>query len=412
MPDSSVNGDTVSAKNTLASAKFAYELEQKTSGNSATFDQVWAAFQKTPWVNSIAPQRVWTLLASADADEKKHPTIAAQARAEAKRVFDGPQGSPAADVTFPRSMFGALIAPQKNSNAESDGFTVTYSPRVRGFLQLIGAIGEGTTAAGLAIAPDFTLTKVGAIIVGAHGLDQGTAAVVMMYYNKEQQTFTVGLLVDRGFKPDTAALIDSGLSVVSDVAGGYTLYKMSLSAAEASQLTSALTASQKVARSVDKFDGTSVLDNLVASDIPSPALSAPSGASKYNFDTFEGRRMYTAEGNFDLGVPGYVDPKYVHKSIRQKIESGWTNADLMRNGYAPIGTDGRQINLHHILGDEPGPMVELLGSTHQKFRDSLHGLIEDGNSFRNVPGLESQYNAFRGRYWEWRIEQIDAGQGF
>jgi hypothetical protein len=50
----------------------------------------------------------------------------------------------------------------------------------------------------------------------------------------------------------------------------------------------------------------------------------------------------------------------------------------MENGYAPIGPDGKQINLHHVLGQESGPMVELQASTHQKFSSELHGLIENG----------------------------------
>ena len=83
----------------------------------------------------------------------------------------------------------------------------------------------------------------------------------------------------------------------------------------------------------------------------------------------------------------------------------------MREGYAPIGKDGRPINLHHLLGDEPGPMTEILGSTHQKYQRQLHGLIEDGNSFRNTPGLESQYNAFRERYWKWRLDQLQGAAG-
>ena len=134
---------------------------------------------------------------------------------------------------------------------------------------------------------------------------------------------------------------------------------------------------------------------------------APTGSvSRYTRDTFEGRNVYRAADDFDLSVPTNIDPKYVHKSIRTKIDDGWTNADLMRNGNAPIGHDGRPINLHHVLGDEPGPMLEILGSTHKQFHGPLHGLIEDGNSFRNVPGLESQYKSFQKRYWKWRIEQL------
>lgn len=134
---------------------------------------------------------------------------------------------------------------------------------------------------------------------------------------------------------------------------------------------------------------------------------APS--SRYTRDAFEGRHIYRAADDFDLGIPAKVDPKYVHKSIRQKIQDGWTNADLMRSGNSPIGHDGRPINLHHVLGAEPGPMVEILGATHKRHHRALHGLIEDGNSFRNVPGLESKYNSFRRRYWKWRLGQLTGG---
>ncbi|EKM5741847.1 MULTISPECIES: HNH/ENDO VII family nuclease [Enterobacter] len=74
----------------------------------------------------------------------------------------------------------------------------------------------------------------------------------------------------------------------------------------------------------------------------------------------------------------------------------------MKNGYAPIGTDGKQVNLHHVLGQEPGPMVEILSSTHKLYHKQLHGLIENGGSFRNTPELDRQYNRFRSAYWKLR----------
>ena len=139
--------------------------------------------------------------------------------------------------------------------------------------------------------------------------------------------------------------------------------------------------------------------------------SGVGSSRRENQDIVEGRRIWRASDDSDLGMPTNVDPNFVHKSVRQKIADGWSNANLMREGYTPIGKDGRQINLHHILGDEPGPMAEILGSTHQKYQRQLHGLIEDGSSFRNTPGLESQYNAFRRRYWEWRLDQLQGTEG-
>jgi hypothetical protein len=108
-----------------------------------------------------------------------------------------------------------------------------------------------------------------------------------------------------------------------------------------------------------------------------------------------------------LDKPTVVDPKFVGKPVQARLEQGATNADLMREGLAPIGSDGRPINLHHILGEEPGPMVELLGSSHSRLQKPLHGLIEPGRSFRNAPGLLTQYNAFRRAYWMWRLSTME-----
>ncbi|KAG9576735.1 hypothetical protein KCV01_g17297, partial [Aureobasidium melanogenum] len=112
----------------------------------------------------------------------------------------------------------------------------------------------------------------------------------------------------------------------------------------------------------------------------------------------DGRRVYKNVLDINPEAPALVDSS-VNKSIRQKIKDGWTNLDLMNNGYAPIGPDGKQINLHHILGQESGPMVELQATTHQTFSKQLHGLIENGRSFRNDPILTKQYNDFRREWW-------------
>ncbi|WP_367646621.1 HNH/ENDO VII family nuclease [Burkholderia diffusa] len=70
----------------------------------------------------------------------------------------------------------------------------------------------------------------------------------------------------------------------------------------------------------------------------------------------------------------------------------------MKAGYAPFGPDGNQVNLHHVLGDEPGPIVELSAATHQRYYKQLHGLIDDGASFRNDPAAARGYDRFRRNY--------------
>ncbi|MBC6308207.1 hypothetical protein HCJ66_01440 [Listeria sp. FSL L7-1582] len=85
--------------------------------------------------------------------------------------------------------------------------------------------------------------------------------------------------------------------------------------------------------------------------------------------------------------------------------TGLTNLELMKKGRSPIWEDGSKIELHHLLQMEPGPMAELPGSLHEKYHAVLHGLVENGNSFRNNKELANQYNNFRSQYWKWRATQ-------
>ena len=131
------------------------------------------------------------------------------------------------------------------------------------------------------------------------------------------------------------------------------------------------------------------------------------GLSKYVIINILGRKVYQNTTDFVTGVPDFVDSS-VHPSIRAKIQAGATNLDLMKAGNAPIGFDGKPINLHHILGQEPGAMVELAQTTHQKYSKQLHGLIEDGQSFRNNPILAKSYKNFKANYWKERAKQLSS----
>ncbi|KXZ18963.1 hypothetical protein AXI59_15625 [Bacillus nakamurai] len=93
--------------------------------------------------------------------------------------------------------------------------------------------------------------------------------------------------------------------------------------------------------------------------------------------------------------------------INQKTEFGVTNLQLMKNGNAPYAKDGTQINLHHLIQEEPGPMLEIPNSLHTKYSDVIHKLKSDGESFRNDKVLKAQYESFRKRYWKWRAKQFE-----
>lgn len=108
-------------------------------------------------------------------------------------------------------------------------------------------------------------------------------------------------------------------------------------------------------------------------------MSRCSSSGKYKLGTILDHTVY--KNTVDIH-PGF--PKSVHPSIKAKVKDGWTKVDLMKNGYAPIGTDGKQVNLHSVLGQELGPMVEILSSTHKLYHKQLHGLIENGASYSNT----------------------------
>ncbi len=93
--------------------------------------------------------------------------------------------------------------------------------------------------------------------------------------------------------------------------------------------------------------------------------------------------------------------------INQKTPRGKTNLELMKDGKSPYAKDGTQINLHHLIQEESGTLLEIPNSLHTKYSDVIHGIKGNGESFRNDVYLEKQYNNFKTRYWKWRAKQYE-----
>lgn len=71
-------------------------------------------------------------------------------------------------------------------------------------------------------------------------------------------------------------------------------------------------------------------------------------------------------------VKGHVKAKGKIKNVSRRVytfkdidinridpETGMTNLQLMKKGRTPYANDGTQINLHHLIQEEPGAMVEI-----------------------------------------------------
>lgn len=99
-----------------------------------------------------------------------------------------------------------------------------------------------------------------------------------------------------------------------------------------------------------------------------------------------------------------IDFEYYDEDLKK------TSLQLMLAGKAPIGSDGKPIELHHVLQEEVGPLVEIREITHREYRHILHGLRGPGMSFRNDSVLNKQYNNFKRRYWKWRAQTYLEGR--
>jgi len=147
------------------------------------------------------------------------------------------------------------------------------------------------------------------------------------------------------------------------------------------------------------------LGETLGAKVTSGTVTSSLDGSIFKSTEVLGRRVYKNSRDVTPGVPSLINDS-VHKSVREKVGAGWSNKDLMKAGYAPIGPDGNQINLHHLIGKEPGGMIELTKTFHSSNHKALHGLIEKGTSFRNNPKLEYQYTKFRKNYWKERAKDF------
>lgn len=123
-----------------------------------------------------------------------------------------------------------------------------------------------------------------------------------------------------------------------------------------------------------------------------------SGTVKVNGEVRDvSRRVYQTEIDWDY-IPNDASAK------------GLSNKNLALKGKSPFGVDKNgveaRIELHHLIQIEAGNMVEIIATKHDKFTKALHGLVENGGSFRNNIKLDKQYSNFLKKYWRWRAKNL------
>lgn len=84
-------------------------------------------------------------------------------------------------------------------------------------------------------------------------------------------------------------------------------------------------------------------------------------------------------------------------------KQGRTNIQRMEQGLAPIGTDGKSVNIHHIDQTNDGPIMEISATQHQQNYSELHTNKGQMSSQIN----RTEFNSWRRGYWEWRSNNLE-----
>jgi hypothetical protein len=88
-----------------------------------------------------------------------------------------------------------------------------------------------------------------------------------------------------------------------------------------------------------------------------------------------------------------------------KDKSGRTNLARMNKGLAPLGKDGKSVNLHHLIQSEKGSIAEVSDSMHKKYDRVLHI-----NPKSTPSGIDrKKFNTWKRGYWKQRAAVLERG---
>ena len=103
----------------------------------------------------------------------------------------------------------------------------------------------------------------------------------------------------------------------------------------------------------------------------------------------------TFEGNYVIQNDELIDPQ-------RKDKKGRTNVERMKKGLAPIGNDGKPVNLHHMDQTQSGQILEISASEHQKRYSELHQ-----NTGQSPSKIDRKvFSKWRRHYWKHRAKSF------
>jgi hypothetical protein len=116
---------------------------------------------------------------------------------------------------------------------------------------------------------------------------------------------------------------------------------------------------------------------------PAGADGVPKSGSFWTKKTANGRRVYQRDNLIDAEL---VDAR------------GRTNLQRMEKGLAPLGPDGKPMELHHMLQGADDALAEMTHSFHKSNSKTIHI-----NSSSTPSGIDrNMFNNIRKKYWKTR----------
>lgn len=85
----------------------------------------------------------------------------------------------------------------------------------------------------------------------------------------------------------------------------------------------------------------------------------------------------------------------------QKDAAGRTNIERMQEGLAPIGTDGKSIELHHLKQKDNGIIIEVTNDEHNKYSKTLHRYKDESEIDRR------EFEKWKRKYWRQRAKDFE-----
>ena len=107
----------------------------------------------------------------------------------------------------------------------------------------------------------------------------------------------------------------------------------------------------------------------------------------HNVCRFEGKNVQQNDKLFD---PSQIDAR------------GRTKLQRRKQGLAPVGYDGKSVNLHHIDQTNASDILEISATQYHADYSKLHTNTGQSASLIN----RSDFSKWRSRYWQFRAEDF------